>query len=155
MFIFYCLMANRQSTEKHNTYQLLYIYSIPPAGGLQICPKHVEVDWRNKLRINSASSWFSLQTDGSYSFLYTISIAAIWTNGIKKIIFILGSENRKHFQIQLMWRNEYRQLCLLRQNHWKEQTFSFSYYAVVGSVSDFRRILLHGTTVKMIWPFIW
>jgi hypothetical protein len=35
---------NRQSTEKHNTYQLLYIYSIPPDDGLQICPKHVEVD---------------------------------------------------------------------------------------------------------------
>jgi hypothetical protein len=52
--------VNRQSTKKHNTYQLLYIYSIPPDVGLQICPKHVEVDWRNKLRINSASSWFSL-----------------------------------------------------------------------------------------------
>ena len=37
----------------------IYIY-IPPDDGLQICPKHVEVDWRNKLRINSASSWFSL-----------------------------------------------------------------------------------------------
>ena len=52
--------ANRQSTEKHNTYQLLYIYSIPPDDGLQICLKHVEVDWRKKLRIDSASSWFSL-----------------------------------------------------------------------------------------------
>jgi hypothetical protein len=52
--------ANRKSTKKHNTYQLLYIYSIPPDDGLQTCPKHVEVDWRNKLRINSASSWFSL-----------------------------------------------------------------------------------------------
>jgi len=50
--------ANRQSTKKWNTYQLLYTYSIPPDDGLQICPKHVEVDWRNKLRINSASSWF-------------------------------------------------------------------------------------------------
>jgi len=29
--------------EKHNTYQL-YIYSILPDDGLQICPKHVEVD---------------------------------------------------------------------------------------------------------------
>jgi len=28
--------------------------------GLQVCPKHVEVDRRNKLRINNASSWFSL-----------------------------------------------------------------------------------------------
>jgi hypothetical protein len=51
---------NRQSTKKQNTYQLLYTYSIPPDDGLQICPKHVEVDWRNKLRINNASSWFSL-----------------------------------------------------------------------------------------------
>ena len=50
--------ANCQSTKKHNTYQLLYIYSIPPDDGLQICPKHVEVDWRDTLRINSASSWF-------------------------------------------------------------------------------------------------
>jgi hypothetical protein len=28
---------------------ILYVYCT--------CPKHVEVDWRNKLRINSASSW--------------------------------------------------------------------------------------------------
>jgi hypothetical protein len=46
--------------EKHSTYQLLYLYIIPPAYVLQICPKHVEIDWRNKLRINSASSWFLL-----------------------------------------------------------------------------------------------
>jgi hypothetical protein len=52
--------ANRQSTKKHNTYQLLYIYIIPPDDGLQVCPKHVEVDCRNKLRINSASCWVSL-----------------------------------------------------------------------------------------------
>jgi len=36
--------ANKQSTKKHNTYQLLYIYSIPPDDELQICPKHVEVN---------------------------------------------------------------------------------------------------------------
>jgi len=35
---------NRQSTEKYNTCQLLYIYSILPDDGLKICPKHVEVD---------------------------------------------------------------------------------------------------------------
>jgi hypothetical protein len=39
-----CRPANRQSAKKHNTYQLFYIYSIPPGDGLQICPKHVEVD---------------------------------------------------------------------------------------------------------------
>ena len=34
---------NTQSTTKHNMPQLLYIYiySIPPDDGLQICPKHV------------------------------------------------------------------------------------------------------------------
>jgi len=36
--------ANRQLTEKCNTYQLLYIDNIPPDDGLQICPKHVEVE---------------------------------------------------------------------------------------------------------------
>ena len=36
--------ANTQSNEKYNTYQLLYIYSIPPDDGLQICPKHVDVE---------------------------------------------------------------------------------------------------------------
>jgi len=46
---------NRQSTEKHNMYQFLYIHSIPPDDGLQICSKHIEVDWRN-----NASSWFLL-----------------------------------------------------------------------------------------------
>jgi len=49
--------ANRQSTKKHSTYQLLYIYSIPPDDGLQICPNHEEIEWRNKLTINGASSW--------------------------------------------------------------------------------------------------
>jgi len=34
--------------------------SIPPDDRLQTCPKYVQVDLRNKLRINSASSWFSL-----------------------------------------------------------------------------------------------
>ena len=48
-----CVLANRQSTEKHNTYQLLYIYSVPFDDGLQIYPKHVEVVWRNKRKINS------------------------------------------------------------------------------------------------------
>ena len=67
-----CMLAGRpaniQSTEQHNTYQLLYIYSIPPDDGLQICPKHVEVDWRNKLRINCVSSWFLLHREKYFIF---------------------------------------------------------------------------------------
>jgi hypothetical protein len=31
-----------------------------PDDRLQICPKHVEVEWQNKLRINIASNWFLL-----------------------------------------------------------------------------------------------
>jgi len=46
-------------TKKHNMYQL-YMYSIPPDDGLQIFPRHVEVDRRKKLSMNNASSWFSL-----------------------------------------------------------------------------------------------
>jgi len=38
------LLAGQQtSTEKHDSYQLLYIYSVPPDDRLQIYPKHVEV----------------------------------------------------------------------------------------------------------------
>ena len=55
-----CWLAKRQATEKHNMYQLLYIYSIPPDEGLHICAKRVEVDWWNKLKINCALGWFLL-----------------------------------------------------------------------------------------------
>jgi len=50
-----------KSTARTNSCIYIYIYSIPPDDGLQICPKHVRVDWRNELRINSASSWFLSQ----------------------------------------------------------------------------------------------
>jgi len=44
------------------------IYSIPPGDGLQICSEHVEVELQNKLRIQSALSWFvvhkHIQTHG-------------------------------------------------------------------------------------------
>jgi hypothetical protein len=42
MELFHPTSDNRQSSKKHNTYQLLYIYSILPDDGLQICPKYVE-----------------------------------------------------------------------------------------------------------------
>ena len=51
----YCIYTTRTSC-------CIYIYSIPPDYWLQICPKHVEVDWWNKQRINSASSWFLLRS---------------------------------------------------------------------------------------------
>jgi len=50
----------------YNNWYVLYIYSIPPDDGLQTCPKHVEVECRNKLRINSASNWFSLHENKNY-----------------------------------------------------------------------------------------
>ena len=48
-FQFHPNPANRQSTKKHNTYQLLHKNSTPPDDGLQICPKHVELDWQNNI----------------------------------------------------------------------------------------------------------
>ena len=53
--------ANRLSTESTKLTNCC-IYSILPDDGLQVCPKHVEVDWRNKLRIKSASIWFFVKT---------------------------------------------------------------------------------------------
>jgi len=49
------------STHLRLIYIYIYTQNISSDDGLQICPKHVEVDWWNKLRINSASSGFSLQ----------------------------------------------------------------------------------------------
>ena len=67
LYALFILSLFRQSTStcfghifSPSSGSTLYIYSVPPDDGLQICPKHVEVDWRNKLRINNASSWFSL-----------------------------------------------------------------------------------------------
>ena len=57
------------------------IYSIPPDDGLKICPKHVEVDWRNKLRINNASSFFLIT--GMYrnalSTKHKIQLVIVWS----------------------------------------------------------------------------
>ena len=57
----------------YNNWYMLYIYSIPPDDGPQICPKHVEVDWQNKLRIDNASSWFLLYRRHNYVF-FSISL---------------------------------------------------------------------------------
>ena len=81
--------ACRQSTEQHNTCQLLYIYSIPHDDGLQICPKHVEVDWRNKLIINSASSSSLLQSSVVTSPLVKKAIILKWCF-LKNIYFGLA-----------------------------------------------------------------
>jgi hypothetical protein len=54
-------MSGSQLKNTTRSNGCVYIYSIPPDDELQICPKHVEVDCRNKLRINSVSSWFLLQ----------------------------------------------------------------------------------------------
>jgi len=41
----------------------IYIYSIPSDDGLHICPKHIEVDRRNKLKKNGAKCWFFFHTE--------------------------------------------------------------------------------------------
>ena len=88
--------ANRQSTKKHNTCQLLYVYSTLPDDGLQICPKHVQVDWWNKLMVNSASSWFSLngciEMHGQQNvkflvmFLYKACWGSFWTEKCSSLV---------------------------------------------------------------------
>ena len=78
------LCGRKQSTKKHNTYQLLYIYSIPPDDGLQTCPKHVEVDWRNKQRINSAlfgfyctHTYIELQGQQDIRFRFYVTVTSL------------------------------------------------------------------------------
>jgi hypothetical protein len=66
---------------------LFYIYIIPPDDGLQICPKHVEDIWRNKLRINGASSWFSLH--GSNRDVTCVSLE-VGTECIDYVIMVKG-----------------------------------------------------------------
>jgi hypothetical protein len=61
---------NRQLSKKHNTYQLFYVYiQCTSWWWATNMPKHVEVDWRNKPRISSASSWFSLHRNSCMLFL--------------------------------------------------------------------------------------
>ena len=55
-------------------YMCVCIYSKPPEDGLQKCPKHVKVYWRNKLRINIVSSWFSLHGQLLLNFRWTCII---------------------------------------------------------------------------------
>jgi hypothetical protein len=44
---------------KRTTRTIYCVYTLlPPDDGQLASPKHVEVQWRNKLKINSASSWF-------------------------------------------------------------------------------------------------
>jgi hypothetical protein len=64
---------NRDSQLKSTKRTSCCIYTcIPPENGLKIYTKPVEVDWRNKLRINSASSWFLLHRSVSLAFRYII-----------------------------------------------------------------------------------
>jgi hypothetical protein len=75
----YCwLLADQQS-----------VINIPPDDGLQISPKHVEVDWRNKLRINNASSWFWL-----HIFVWVLicwgGVGSIWC-GTGNFLFIIAT----------------------------------------------------------------
>jgi hypothetical protein len=44
----------------YNTYQLFYIYNIPPDDGLQICPKHVEVIYLNINQFDALNFMVSL-----------------------------------------------------------------------------------------------
>jgi hypothetical protein len=90
----------------------IYIYSIPPDDGLQVCPKHVEVDWRNKPRINSASSWFSLhryiemhsQQNIKWVILFTILKMLVSSQYIEHCYMAGGCiYNRQKLELSFMW----------------------------------------------------
>jgi hypothetical protein len=50
------------TTAHHQEVFTVYVQQlVPPDDRHWVYPKHVEVDCLNKLRVNSASSWFSLQ----------------------------------------------------------------------------------------------
>ena len=69
----------------------IYTCSIPRDDGLQICPKHVEFDGRNKLRINSASGWFLLHRcievhgQKNIKFIY-LSPLALFDRSVKSLL---------------------------------------------------------------------
>jgi hypothetical protein len=92
-FGYICSPSSRGMLYIHNTYQLLCIYSIPPDDGLQIYPKHVEVDRWNKLRINSASSWFLLHKSTFYLCVYIyiyIYVSTYFTLSQAILYFTIG-----------------------------------------------------------------
>jgi len=97
--------ANRQSTKKHITYQLLYICGTPPDDGLQIFPKHVQVDWRNKLRINSAPSGF-YYTDNMYIFLKWQNIPVYYL--FKTLITYSVADNLEWLSVAVEWFQTFR-----------------------------------------------
>ena len=69
---------------------------------LQMCPKHVEVEWWNKLRINSASSWFLLRGCSVYvlRMYWEHNKCAVWQNYLLCIILLF---NVITFIASLLW----------------------------------------------------
>ena len=63
MFCWPCISIHLcNKNQLHELFILsLFCLSTSTCSRLQIWPKHVEVDWQNKLRIQSASSWFLLR----------------------------------------------------------------------------------------------
>jgi len=55
-----CSLSSGGMLHIYNNWYMLYFSDDCLLARLQICLKHVEVDWRNKLRINNISSWFLL-----------------------------------------------------------------------------------------------
>jgi hypothetical protein len=52
------MKARRKSTKTYNTYQLSHVYIATSWWWPLTSPKHVDVWWLNKLKINSEPSWF-------------------------------------------------------------------------------------------------
>ena len=92
----------------YNNWYVLYIYSIPPDDGLKICPKHVEADWRNILRINSASSWFLL-----HRFELYVSGLGRMHDRLMRLVPLIGWDGKKKQLIAHNIGRGYNQVPLL------------------------------------------
>jgi len=81
-----CSPSSGSILHIYNTYEL-YIHSIPPDDVLQIWPRHVEVEWRNELRTNSASSWFLLHKSKFCFFIEVHVSPNLRSSSVSQLVF--------------------------------------------------------------------
>jgi len=114
----------------NNWYMLCFLFDCLLAGLGWICLKHIEVDWWNKLRINSASSWFSLHIHGCIEMYGQQNIKFFYSDR-----FSSGRPSCLMWRCQWVhWRNEcvwlwrqkfkvkYRIMSWMMMNTWKLPT---------------------------------
>jgi hypothetical protein len=79
---------------------------LPPDDGLLAITKHVEVWWLNKLKINSASSWFHYTHTLSFLDLNNIQYTWGWNTDLLYSTFEVRSDTQLVLWLQLYFLNE-------------------------------------------------